>query len=138
MLDLSSLSPGQQTIATQIASAFAKAAYGTPQQAAAVANAIAESSLNPMAVSATAEEHSVGLFQVNMKDGLGKGFTETQLQDPGTNISIIIAECQRHPALATATDVAVANQIFVAQIERPANVSEETARRLAIAQALMT
>lgn len=138
MLNLSNLKAGQQTIAAQIASAFAGAGYGTSQQAVAVANAIAESSLNPMAVNATATEHSVGLFQLNMKGGLGQGHTEQQLQDPGTNISIILGECQKFPSLLAAPDTATANEIFVAQIERPADTQGEMARRLKIAESLIT
>lgn len=135
-LTLTSLTPGQQSVATQIASAFARARYGTVQQATAIANAIVESSLNPMAQSPP-PENSVGLFQLNMTGGLGVGYTQAQLQDPATNIGIIISECQKYPTFGSATDLSGANEVFVAQIERPADIPGQTAARLVIAQKLV-
>jgi hypothetical protein len=136
-LNLTGLTPGQQSIATQIASAFAQAGFGTLQQAAAIANAMAESSLNPAAQS-PAPEDSVGLFQLNIGGGLGAGYTPAQLKDPVTNIQIILSECQKYPGFGSSTDIATANQIFVSQIERPADIPGQIAKRLSIAEGLLT
>jgi hypothetical protein len=116
---------------------FAAAGYGTLQQATAIANAKAESSLDPSAVSPP-PEHSVGLFQLNMKNGLGVGHTEAELQDPASNIRITIAACQKLPSFASAPDVTTANKIFVSEIENPADLATQTAKRLAIAQSLIS
>ena len=59
-------------IARLIVKSFADAGFGGSQQIAALTNAIAESALNPNAVSA-ASEQALGLFQLNRASGLVRG-----------------------------------------------------------------
>ena len=81
--DLSSaaIPQGREEIARLIVKAFADAGFGRPQQLAALANAIAESDLNPKAMSAPPEE-GVGLFQLNRAGGLGRGHSVAELETP--------------------------------------------------------
>ena len=46
---------------------------------------------NPSARNVTGREDSVGLFQLDRLEGLGKGYSVTQLQDPTTNAEIAAA-----------------------------------------------
>lgn len=118
-----------------IVARFAAAGYGKDHQVAAVANAIGESNLDPNAAS-TPPEQSFGLFQCNRHGGLGNGFTQAQLVDPETNISIIIKEARRHKDFADANSLAAAVDAFVRDIERPANPNAQIATRLKLAQKL--
>jgi hypothetical protein len=100
--NLAALPKGREEFARLIAKAFADAGFGKPQQLAAVANAIAESGLDPHAVSAP-PERAVGLFQLNMHGGLGTGFTAEQLEDPATNVNIIISAAVKSDGFKQAT-----------------------------------
>ena len=135
-VNLGGLADQKKAMAELIVSAFATAGYGKAQQVAAVANAIAESNLNPKA-RATAGEDSVGLFQLNRNGGLGTGHPVADLEDPATNTSLIIAECKKFNEFKTASTLQDAVAIFVRKVERPANADGEIVKRLAIAQKLV-
>lgn len=134
-IKLGSLSPDRKAIAELIVNAFATAGYGKIQQIAALANAIAESNLNPDAHNAKGED-SVGLFQLNRNGGVGTGHTVESLKDPAKNTALIIAECNKVAAFKAATSLQEAVAIFVRKVERPANADGEVIRRFAIAQKL--
>jgi len=70
---LSNLTPQQTAIAEKIYSKFIAAGFSDVQAQAAVANAYAESRLNPNASNITSREASFGLFQLNTKGGVGSG-----------------------------------------------------------------
>jgi uncharacterized protein (TIGR02594 family) len=121
-----------------IASMFGAAGYTTPvQQAAAIANAIRESGLDPMQVTTTARESSVGLFQCNQRGGLGAGRSVAQLQDPKTNIQIILSAVASVPKFKNATNVRDAVDAFVRYVERPARTDVEVNKRITVAQQLL-
>jgi hypothetical protein len=119
---------------------FAAAGFGKLQQAAAVANAIAESSLDAGQITRSSREESVGLFQINRFGPPGSNFTIAALQDPGRNISVIIGKIGKGSVFrdfSAAQTLADAVGIFVDKVEIPANRAKEKANRLAIAQKLM-
>ncbi|MET4214566.1 phage tail tip lysozyme [Bradyrhizobium sp. LA2.1] len=120
-----------------IVARFSDAGYGRNHQVAAVANAIAESNLNPQAVAGGGEQ-SFGLFQCNIHGGLGNGFTKDQLFDPDTNIAIILREAKRHKDFADATTLEAAVEAFVRDIERPANAPVQVAKRITTAHKLIS
>jgi len=124
------------SMAGLIVNQFGEAGFGKFQQAAALANAIAESNLNPNAHAGGAED-SWGLFQLNRNGGLGTPYSSAQLIDPSTNIQIIISEVRKYPLFAAATTISDAVSVFVQKVERPANPSGEIVRRLKIAQSLL-
>jgi hypothetical protein len=74
-IKLDSISAAKKPIALQIINGFKAANYNTPQQAAALANAIAESGLNFKSRNFNPpREDSVGLFQLNrLGGGVGQG-----------------------------------------------------------------
>jgi hypothetical protein len=135
-VDLSSIPATKRPIAQKILDAFANAGFGKFQQVAALANAVRESNLNPIAHS-TPPEESIGLFQLNHKKGLGVGHSIQSLEDPDTNIDIIIEACHNVGTFKTAASLADAVAEFVTKIERPANTEDEIARRLKIANQLL-
>ncbi|WP_162244780.1 transglycosylase SLT domain-containing protein [Methylobacterium sp. Leaf469] len=115
---------------------FKRAGFVKDQHLLAIlANAIAESGLDPNAKSPAPEE-SYGLFQCNRTHGLGKGYTIDQLKDPEINISIIIAESRKYSQFASASTTQAAVEAFVRFIERPANTSAAISKRLKIADLL--
>lgn len=114
-------SAAQTQIANRIASGFAAAGYGPPQQIAAVSVAIRESTLNPKAHNRGCSCY--GLFQMNRKGGLGKGHSVANLTDPDYNIALIIKETRRVPSFAAATTVDEAVRSFVRHVTRPADKS---------------
>jgi hypothetical protein len=126
--------PGTHGIAQLIVRSFAEAGYGGVQQVAALANAIAESGLNPAAQSRP-PEMSFGLFQCNLK-GEGHGHDPEDLKRPEFNIAIIIKAANR-TTLKDATTLNDAVRIFVEDIERPADKPGETTKRQAIAAQLI-
>jgi hypothetical protein len=135
-VDLSSIAATKRPIAQKILDAFANAGFGTFQQVAALANAIHESNLDPIAHSPPPEE-SIGLFQLNHKQGLGVGHSIQSLEDPDTNIDIIIEACHNVGTFKTASSLADAVAEFVSKIERPANQAVEIATRRTIANRLL-
>lgn len=132
-LDLGSIDAARRSIAQHIVDAFAAAGFGMLQQATALANAVAESNLNPMA-HATAGEDSVGLFQLNRNGGRGTGHSVQELMDPDVNIGIIIAAAKSVHEFATAASLQAAVDAFVRRVEIPADIEGEVQKRLAIAQ----
>ncbi|HXE52823.1 MAG TPA: phage tail tip lysozyme [Tepidisphaeraceae bacterium] len=127
---------GRESIAVKIVTAFANAGLGTAQQAAGLANAIAESQLKPNAHAGGGED-SWGLFQLNRHGGLGTGHDPAELSNPDRNIALILAAAMRVSAFTRATTLEQAVSAFVAKVERPADVPGQTAKRLGIAQRLV-
>jgi hypothetical protein len=123
-----------------IASMFGAAGYTTPvQQAAAIANAIGESRLDPNSKSpVTPNERSVGLFQCNERGGgLGSGRTDLQLQDPKTNIQIVLTALAGVQKFKQATSVEAAVDAFVRFVERPKHPDDDIAKRIEYAKQLL-
>jgi hypothetical protein len=133
-LSLASIASERRPIAQKILDAFAAAGFGQFQQVAALANAIAESGLNPNVE--IASEDSWGLFMLTTR-GLGVGRTPDELKNPDINIDIIVKAAKKVPQFATATSLDDAVDIFVRFIERPANVTSEVIRRQQIARQLL-
>lgn len=133
---LGSISPARQPIAQKILDAFAVAGFGKFQQAAALANAIAESNLDPKAHAAVGED-SWGLFQLNRNGGLGKGHNPDELIDPDRNIAIVLAEAKKYVEFSSAASLDVAVSAFVRDVERPKDPSGDIIKRLKIAQRLL-
>jgi uncharacterized protein (TIGR02594 family) len=101
----------------------------------ALANAIAESGLDPTKKAAATEE-SYGLFQCNLEHGEGVGFTIDQLKDPETNIRIILAAARRAKSFCSASSLEAAMDGFVRFVERPKDKDGAIARRMQIARLL--
>jgi len=136
--NLSQFNAAQKAMAQKIISAFAGAGYGRVQQAAAVANAADESSLDPNKHN-TAGEDSVGLFQLNRAGGEGAGHSVGELTDPDRNIALVIGVLNgRIPQFRTATTVNSAVDIFVRDYERPKNPAIAIGRRPPIAKKILT
>ncbi len=135
-INLDSVPSGRRAIAQHVIDAFANAGFGTSQQATALANAIAESRLDPNA-HATSNEDSVGLFQLNRRGGLGTGRSVAELLDPDTNIAIIVAEAKKVADFVNAPSLRAAVDAFVRKIERPKDQEGEMAKRLEIAERLL-
>ena len=132
----------RRAIASLIAEAFAAAGFGAFQQIAAIANAIAESGLNPAAENVNGER-SFGLFQLNQNGGVGTGFPAAELKDPKRNIAIMLAEigkphqkAHRQRFMAT-TSLLEAVETFVFHFEKPGDKAGETTKRFKIAQTLV-
>lgn len=134
--DLSIVSPNRKAIAKLIIDEFKAAGFGPIQQATALANAIAESNLDPDAHN-TVGEDSVGLFQLNRNGGLGSGHSVEKLKNPKTNIGIIIKEAKKFAAFGAATTLDVAVTVFVRKVERPANPADAILKRLKLAQKIL-
>jgi hypothetical protein len=133
--DFSSIEPVRRPMAQRIINAFAAAGFGPIQQAAALANAKAESGLDPQ-IKSGGSERSFGLFQLNMDGGLGQGHSREQLTDPDFNISIIMKEAKKFPQFSNAGSLHDAVNIFVRKVERPADPEDEVAKRLKIAHSI--
>jgi hypothetical protein len=127
----SRLSSAQVEIARMIEREFAAAGFSPYVAAAAVANAYAESRLNPAAVGDKGA--SVGLFQLHER-GAGAGMSVEQRQDPVVNTRRIIETARRSgPFMAlatTSTSVGDLAAAFSTHVERPRDtLGAETARR---------
>ena len=120
--------------AALIASEFAAAGYGKIHQIAALANAVAESNLNASSVNNTPPEHSVGLFQLNINNGVGSGHTEAELKKPAKNIELILQKAKSVSEFKAAANLHDAVAVFVRKIEQPANQPGEIIKRLSFAQ----
>lgn len=125
----------RQHIADKIVAKFAAAGYGTLQQIAALANAMAESSLNP-------DEHntgedSVGLFQLRRILGVGGNHSVEDLKNPDFNIDLIIAEAKKYSVFAKAESLTKTVDAFVRYIERPKRIEHEVEKRVGIARSLI-
>jgi hypothetical protein len=131
VLVTSRLSSAQVEIARMIEREFAAAGFSPYVAAAAVANAYAESRLNPAAVGDKGA--SVGLFQLHER-GAGAGMSVEARKDPTTNTRRIIETARRSgPFMAlatTSTSVGDLAASFSTHVERPADrLGAETARR---------
>jgi uncharacterized protein (TIGR02594 family) len=135
--NLDGLPPQRRAMAQHILDAFAHAGFDKVHQAAALANAFAESGLDPRQRTTTAREDSVGLFQLNMKGGRGEGHTAEELMNPDANIAIVITAVKNISAFVTATSLRAAVDAFVRFFEIPADIPGESAKRLEFAQRLM-
>lgn len=136
-INLSHFNAQQQNAAKIIIKAFADAGFSRLHQITAVANAWRESSLDPGQQTHTSKENSIGLFQLNMKSGLGVGHALSDLLDPEKNTDIIIGVCKKVPSFVKATDLEQAVTAFVRFVEIPANQTAEIADRLHKANSLM-
>lgn len=124
---------GPQQMAELIRKKFKDAGFSDAQAEAAVANAIAESGLNPKARNNTNGEDSVGLFQMNRNGGLGSGKTVEELMDPNTNIDLAIAAAKKSDSFKSATNVNDAVAAFVRDVEKPKNQQAAIEKRIQIA-----
>ena len=119
-----------------IAPAVRAAGFGPAVAAAAVANAYAESRLNPRAASPPPED-SVGLFQLNAR-GAGSGMTTAERMDPVLNTRRILDVARRNADFmavvrAQPDDVGALTEAFCVYIERPAMAWVKGAERRALA-----
>lgn len=132
----------RKEIAKQIAESFAAAGFGAIQQIAAIANAIAESGLDPSKENLNGER-SFGLFQLNQNGGVGTGFHESELKNAGRNIAIMLAEIgkpyqtEHRKRFTATTSLHEAVEIFVHHFEKPKDKVGETTKRFKIAQTLI-
>jgi hypothetical protein len=124
--------PGQNNMADLIRKKFKEAGFSDVQAEAAVANAWAESRFDPNAHNQRGED-SVGLFQMNRKGGLGKGYSVEQLKDPAFNIGLAIDAAKKSKAFVKAQTIEDAVAAFVNDVERPADKVGEIQKRTAIA-----
>ncbi|MGI8568024.1 MAG: hypothetical protein ACR2KT_02530 [Methylocella sp.] len=115
---------------------FGQAGFAFHQQVAALANAIAESSLNPNA-HATKGEDSFGLFQLNRRGGLGAGHAPSELLNPGSNIAIVIKAAKQSKAFLRAASLDDAVSAFVKDVERPSDKPGQIRVRVNIAHKLV-
>jgi hypothetical protein len=135
-VNLSAFSAAQKVMAQKILNAFASAGFGMFQQVAALANAVAESSLNPAEHALSDIEDSVGLFQLNRKGGVGTGYTVVQLQNPDFNIQLVIAAVSNLAVFKVAVSLDAAVDAFVRSFERPLDVAAQVSHRQVIARTL--
>jgi hypothetical protein len=126
------MSVEKSAMANLIYDRFREAGFSDVQARAAVANAEAESSLNPNAHN-TRGEDSVGLFQMNRKGGLGEGYSVEQLKDPETNIALAIDAAKKSKNFVNASSVEDATEAFVRDVERPKDKAGAIAKRTQIA-----
>ena len=99
---------------------------------AALANAIAESRLDPNAHAARGED-SFGLFQLNRRGGLGAGHAPSELVNPESNIAIVIKAAQQSKGFIRAVSLDDAVSAFVRDVERPSDIPGEISKRVKIA-----
>ena len=125
--------PGRTDISQKIIDLFSKAGLGVSQQAAALADAIAESNLNPAAAGA---DNCFGLFQLCLL-GYGAGYTPEQLKDPDTNIAIFTARAKENLPFVNATNLDDAVDTLVRLIVRPIDLNQARLRIGAIARKLV-
>ena len=115
-----------RTQAERIRRAFLRAGYDDKMAMAAIANAMAESKLNPMAMFREASGNmSVGLFQLNdCARCAGAGMTVAQRQDPDQNIARIL-QVMKPTTLVQAwragADYLTLTERFTRDVERPAD-----------------
>lgn len=132
---------GRRDMAELIAQRFVDRGYGTTQQIAAIANAIAESSLDPGVPSGFPGESSWGLFQLNTAPhAVGHGHEPSELVQPEANIRIMldfIATSPADGAFRATTSVHDAVAIFVHDFENPDGQPEAIEFRSGIAAKLV-
>lgn len=113
----------ENAMANLIYDRFREAGFSDAQARGAVANAVAESSLDPEAHNENRED-SVGLFQINRRGILGKGYSVEELKDPETNIGIAIAAAKKSPMFNKATNIEESTTAFMKQVENPTDQSD--------------
>lgn len=93
---------------------------------AAVANALAESNLNPLAQAMEHTGHaSVGLFQLHTApSGAGRGYSPAQLVHPKTNLDVLFERERKwlDSKVEPSQNAIAATQAFCIYVERPAGV----------------
>lgn len=138
-IDFTHVPGGNQgkTIAQEILGDFARAGFNFHQQVAALANAIAESNLNPNAYNGRGED-SWGLFQLNRKGGLGAGHAPSELVIPERNIAIVIKPAQQSKGFVRAASLDDAVSAFVRGVEKPKDKEGEIRIRVKIAHKLVS
>lgn len=130
-------SAAQISAARTVADRFSAAGYHLPMIRAALANAYAESSLNPLAIGD--QGRSVGLFQLYDK-GAGAGMSVELRQNAAANTDRIIQEVNNYgkkrllPAYASGKDAATLADLFCQDIERPADAAQKGAMRAGYAR----
>jgi hypothetical protein len=134
-LNTRAIPAGRLPIAKKILTAFSAAPLATQHGFGALANAIAESNLDPGAHAVVGED-SCGLFQLNRDGGLGKGHTRDELFDPDQNIQITLREALQKQEFRLATTVEQAVSAFVRSVEKPKDKQGQIAIRVAIANKL--
>jgi len=132
---------GRKGMARLIADRFGERGYGVTQQIAAIANAIAESGLEPEIKSNFPGENSWGLFQLNTAaHAVGHGHAPSELIQPEANIRIMldfIATNSADAAFRATTNVHEAVSIFVHDFENPDGQPEAIELRSGIAAKLV-
>ena len=124
------LSKTQESMAKLIYNRFIEAGFTDEQAKGAVANARAESALNPNAYNGSRGEESVGLFQLNRKGkGLGRNHSVEQLKDPNLNIDLAIAEAKKSEKFIKARTAEEATRGFMLEVERPKDQSESAQQK---------
>ena len=133
-IDFSQVPRGPQgkQIAKEILDDFGLAGFTFHQQVAALANAIAESRLDPNAHAARGED-SFGLFQLNRRGALGTGHAPSELVNPESNIAIVIKAAQQSKGFIRAVSLDDAVSAFVRDVERPSDIPGEISKRVKIA-----
>jgi hypothetical protein len=114
---------GGEPMADLIRTKFKAAGFSDAQAEGAVANARAESGLDPNAFNGRGGEESVGLFQMNRKGGLGEGHSIENLKDPNYNIDLAIAAAKKANRFKSATTAEEATKAFMLEVERPKDQS---------------
>jgi hypothetical protein len=132
-ISLDSVPEPRREIAQKILDAFSAVGFGQIQQVAALANAIAESGLDPGA----RVQNDTGLFLLNRAGGLGTGMTVEELMNPETNINLVVDAARRVPAFEKATSLEDAVAVFVRMIARPTDPSGEIEKRTRIARQIL-
>jgi hypothetical protein len=132
------LNPSQKKIADLIYNKFISAGFSEVQAQAAVANAYAESRLNPKAKNVNDKEASYGLFQMNTKGGMGSGHDPEKLMDENYNIDLMIKNAQQKAGdrFRNAKTLELATEYFARDLEKPANIETAVITRKTLAAAL--
>lgn len=142
------LSRSQLQMAALIEAAFLAEGFSRACTAAAIVNAFAESRLDPLAELKTIREDSAGLFMLNRMGGLGAGMpvgarypAGDSRKDPELNIARVISYIKNTSSVRSALSAAGADkakimQVWVYQIERPADKEKEYRKRLEYQQQL--
>jgi len=131
-----SLTSQQREMADLIQSEFRSGGFSAGVGMAAVANAYAESRLNPLAGSPPPED-SVGLFQLNVR-GVGSGMTREERQDPALNVRRMVDYARRESRFMAAAENPDATlrdltRAFTIYLERPADPEAKADQRAALA-----
>jgi Phage tail lysozyme len=131
--------PDRRENAKLIATMFADAGYGTLQQIAAIANAIAESGLDAE-IKAGGSEQSYGLFQLNRVGGVGQGHSVANLKKADYNIKTMLKYIKTkgtdEAKFRNTNSLQEAVAIFCIEFEKPANAQAKAATRFEIAKKL--